>query len=124
MTPQEAYNEAEELGKRIPKLETIISQDFNCSYLYAKEIIKGRFILAEPIISQDAYCSYGYARCVIEGRFISGEAVISKNARYSYCYAKYVIKGRLPDFMHNEMILSNHEYAKQYITLSLSNDTI
>jgi len=63
MTPQEAYNEAEELGERIPKLE--------------------------PIISKDVF--------------------------YSYLYARYVIKGKLPDFMHNQMILNNNEYAKQYI---------
>jgi len=26
-----------------------------------------------------------------------------------------VIKGKLPDFMHNQMILENDEYARKYI---------
>jgi len=86
--PQEAYYKAITLGLRIPELEAIISKDAQCSYIYAKYVIKGRFILGEPVISKDA--------------------------QYSYYYAKNVIKGRLPDFMHNEMILNNKS-AKQYI---------
>jgi len=43
------------------------------------------------------------------------EQTISKDAQYSYFYAIDVIKGKLPDFMHNQMILENDEYAKQYI---------
>jgi len=89
MTPYEVYDKALSLGKRIPKLE--------------------------PFILKDAYWSYWYAKDVIKGRFISGEAVISKNARYSYWYALYVIKGRLPDFMHNALLLSNNEFAKEYV---------
>jgi len=89
MTPKEAYHKASALGKRIPKLE--------------------------PVILKDALYSYLYALLVIEGRFILGEPIISKNAQYSYFYAKYVIKGRLPDFMHNQMILENDIYTKQYL---------
>jgi len=87
--PQEAYYKAISLGLRIPKLEAIISKDAQCSYIYALYVIKGRFILAEPIIS--------------------------KNAFYSYFYARDVIKGRLPDFMHNQMILENDKYTKEYV---------
>jgi len=89
MTPQEAYYKAEELGKRIPKLEPTISKDVHYGYYYAINIIKGKWELAEPTISKDTH--------------------------YSYLYAKYAIKGKLPDFMHNQMILENNEYTKQYI---------
>jgi len=89
MTPQKAYKKALSLGKRIPELETVISQDAFYSYWYARDVIKGRFILAEPNISKDVQCGYWYA---ID-----------------------VIKGRLPDFMHNQMIFSNDKYAKEYV---------
>jgi len=89
MTPHQAYYKALKLGKRIPKLE--------------------------PIIIQDAYWSYRYALYVIEGKWEKAEPTISKDAQYSYYYAKYVIEGKLPDFMHNQMILNNNEYAKEYI---------
>jgi len=141
MTPEEAYCKAKKLGKITPKLEPAISKDAYCSYYYARNMIKDRFILAEPTISKDTaygyyyardiikgkfslaeptigentYFSYWYARNVIKGRFELGELAISKNAVYSYLYAKHVIKGRLPDFIHNQMILNNDEYTKDYI---------
>jgi len=115
MTPQEAYDKAKELGLRIPELEPVILKDAFYSFLYAKYVIEGRFILGEPTISKDAEVSYHYSFYVIKGRFILGEPAISKDARYSYHYAIGIIKGRLPDFMHNQMILSNDEYTKEYV---------
>jgi len=115
MTPQEAYNEAEELGERIPKLEGIILKDAAYSFYYAKYIIKGRWELGEAVISKDTFYSYYYALHVIKGRWELGEPAISQDAYSSYWYAIEVIKGRLPDFMHNRMILSNDEYTKKYV---------
>jgi len=115
MTPEQAYYKAKKSGKRMPELELTISKDAQYSYFYARDVIKGRWELAEPAISKDALYSYYYARNIIKGKFISGEAVISKNARYSYWYAINVIKGKLPDFMHNQMILNNDEFAKEYV---------
>jgi len=89
MTPEEAFYKAEELGKRMPELEPLISKDVFYSFYYALYVIKGRFILGEPLISKDAF--------------------------YSYFYARDVIKGRLPDFMHNQMIISNNEFTKEYV---------
>jgi len=43
------------------------------------------------------------------------EPTISQDAQYSYYYATDIIKGRLPDFMHNQMILENNEYTKEYV---------
>jgi len=124
MTPKQAYYKAtRDLGERIPELELelelklklVINEDAKYSYYYARDIIKGRWEKGELDISKDAYYSYCYAIEVIKGRWELGEAAISKDARYSSHYAKHVIKGRLPDFMHNQMILDNNEYAKDYI---------
>jgi len=115
MTPEEAFYKAEELGKRMPKLEPVISKNARWSYRYAREVIKGKFILGEPTISKNAYYSYLYATDIIEERFILGETAISQDAYYSYCYSIEVIKGRLPDFMHNQMIISNNEFTKEYV---------
>jgi len=115
MKPYEVYDKAKELGLRIPKLEPFILEDAYWSYRYARDVIKGRFILAEPAISKDSEYSCWYAEDVIKGRFILAEPTISKDAQCSYYYAKDVIKGKLPDFMHNQMILSNDEYTKEYV---------
>jgi len=121
MTPQEAYSKAYSkayiLGLRIPELEGIILKDAKYSYLYAFDVIKGKWEIAEPIISKDVYSSYLYAKNIIKGKWELGEPAISKNACCSYCYALYVIKGRLPDLMHNQMILENNEYTKNYVKL-------
>jgi len=124
-------------------LERIISQDI-LSYLYAKNVIGGRFELGEAAISKDAGYSYWYARDIIHERFILGEAEIIKDSEYSYLYArnvlrgnwtpelaamcpawlytyaKDVVKGRLPSTMHNKMIVfgmidSSDKYVKKYL---------
>jgi len=115
MTPQEAYYKAKKSGLRIPKLELAISKNVFHSYYYAINVIKGKFILGEPLISKNTAYSYWYAKIVIKGRFILGEPAISKDTCFIFHYATDVIKGRLPDFMHNQMILSNDEYTKEYI---------
>jgi len=117
MKPEQAYRKACNLGKRILKLEPIIIKNVFYSYLYAKDVIKGKWELGEPTISKDARYSFLYALDVIKGRWEKGEPVISKDACYSYCYARDVIKGRLPDFMHNQMILENNRYTKDYVKI-------
>ena len=96
MTPQAAYDKAMITGKRLPELEDLIMTDPWCSYLYARDIIKGRWIEAEDIIMTSSY--------------------------ESYRYAKYVIKGKLPEKMHNMMILHAIKdpidvYVKEYFMI-------
>jgi hypothetical protein len=62
--------------------------------LYAKDILKGRFILGEKIIAKSADYSYLYAKDVLKGPFPLGEASIAKYAYYGCLYATYVLKGR------------------------------
>ena len=79
MTPEDAFNKAHDAGKRFPELEDIILTDSWSSCMYAKDVIKGRWIEAEDVIMTHAY--------------------------YSCFYARYVIKGKLPEKMHNMMFL-------------------
>ena len=79
-------------GKRLPELEHIVLTSPRCAYIYALEIISGRWIEAEDIIMTDAL--------------------------WSYHYAIYVIKGKLPENMHNMMLLhaikNSNNYAIKY----------
>jgi len=115
MTPYQAYEKAYNSGKRIPKLEPTISKDAFSSFYYALNVIKGKWEKGEETISKDAHWSYCYARHIIKGKWELGEPAISKDAYLSYHYALDVIKGKLPDFMHNQIILGNNEYTKEYV---------
>ena len=79
MTPYQAYDKAVEAGKRLPELEDII--------------------LNSP------WYSYIYARDIIEGRWIESEDIIMAHPPYAFFYAVYVTEGKLPEKMHNMMLL-------------------
>jgi hypothetical protein len=73
------------------------------SYLYAKDVIKGRWPQdeeigrqAEQIIIKDPKSAYEYAKNIIKGRWLEAEPYILKNQDLIYDYAKDVIKGRWP----------------------------
>lgn len=59
----------------------------------------------EPIILTDPLYSFMYARDVIKGRWEEAEEVILNDHCCTYFYAKEVIKGKLPEHMHNQMLL-------------------
>ena len=86
MTPKEAYGQAWKQGYGTTEQEAIIATNSCYSYLYAKDVIKGRWELGEAIIATDAYWSYYYARDVIKGRFPLGESLslIAKIGRWKY----------------------------------------
>jgi len=103
MTPEEAYIKCE--YKINKKLELIIIKNPYYAYLYARDVIKGRWIEAEEIISTDSECAYYYSRAVIKGRWTEAEDIISTNSYYSFLYSVDVIKGKLPENMHNAMLV-------------------
>ena len=78
LTPQEAYTWLAQItpGCRNDDLEKIIATNAYWSYAYARDIIKGRWELAEPIIATSAYYAYTYARDVIKGRWELAEPKI------------------------------------------------
>lgn len=66
------------------------------TFLYARDVLKGRWPEAEPLIARDPMCSYLYARDVIKGRFPEGEPAIEASVLYSDLYARGVLKGPWP----------------------------
>ena len=57
MTPAKAYEKAYSVSKRLPKLEQIVLTSPSYAYLYALDVIKGRWIEAEDVIMKSSYCS-------------------------------------------------------------------
>ena len=112
------------------------------AYIYARDVIKGRFPEAELFIKKDPYWAYEYAENIIKGRFPEAEEYIKKDpyylARYAssevinkhryrwteaeeiiktdpwgvYCYARDVIKGRWIEA--EDVIKTNLECAYEY----------
>jgi hypothetical protein len=112
MTPQEAYYKCKNKNCRVPKLESIISTNFYYSYLYARDLIKGRFIEGEKLIATDLYYSYCYAVQIIKGRWEECEKTIATHPEHSYWYAHNVIKG---PFHLCHPIIFNSEYKDDYL---------
>lgn len=75
----------------------LIKKDQYWAYLYAKDIIKGRWIDIEPLMMDDPLYMYQYAKYVIKGRWFEAEPYIMKTPDYAYHYAKNVIGGRWPE---------------------------
>jgi hypothetical protein len=69
MTPQEAYLKCKKENCRIHKLENVIATDPEWSCIYARDVIKGKFIEGEKSISTDAKNSFYYSRYVLKGPF-------------------------------------------------------
>jgi hypothetical protein len=62
--------------------ETIIATTPKYAYLYARNVIEGRWVEGEPIIAAEPEYAYMYARDIINGRWLEGELTImfSKHA--------------------------------------------
>ena len=71
-------------GRSVPEL----------AYLYANEILKETWPLAEEEIATEAKWAYYYAVNVINGPWKFAEEVIATCPTHSFFYAKYGIKGR------------------------------
>ena len=82
------------------------------AYIYAHDVIDGKFINGENIISKSPKYSYMYARHILDGRFELGDPVIATNAHYSYWYANYVLNGRFE--LGEPAIAADPEYSYKY----------
>lgn len=89
MMPHEAFEKCRNQNNRTLELEKIIATNAQTSYLYAKEIIKDRFILGEKIISQEVFYSFLYAQHVIKGPFIECHSIIF-NSSYKKDYILFL----------------------------------
>lgn len=94
-TPYECFNQAY-LNKKLASKEDecIISTNAEYSFLYAKFILRSRFLAAEEIISRNANWACVYAHEIIQGKWDQAEKVIANSESASYFYAIEVLKGR------------------------------
>jgi hypothetical protein len=65
----------------------------------------------ENLITENSNYSFIYARYVIKSRFVEGEKAISENSVYSYAYALYVLNSR---FVEGEESILNSHYKDHY----------
>jgi len=98
--------------ERVPEVEPMILKDANNAFIYARDVIKGRWSESEAVISKDAKIAYCYVRDVIKSKWPEGEAAISKDAHSSYYYAMDIIKDRWPE--GEATIAQNASYAYFY----------
>lgn len=120
LKPEYLYNYAIYLNRRVPEAEHYIMKDPEYALLYAKNIIKGRWIEAEPYIFENndytvSYMeslsssdrkslestilrspslSYLYAKNILYDRWSDAESIIIKDPESAYSYAKNILKGR------------------------------
>lgn len=106
MTPVAAVNEARRRKVRFIGAEPIIANDADQALIYARDIIQGRFELAEPLFAKTAYHSLQYASNILE-RFELGEPVIATSPRHSYQYAYMCLDDR---FEMGEAAIATNEY--------------
>ena len=72
------------------KEETLISKDPYYSLLYAKNILKDRFKIAEYTIAKFPRYAYRYAKSVLRGRFKIAEKNIRKSS-FSFEYQRDIL---------------------------------
>ena len=73
-------------NKRLEKY-LIETKSIYWSYLYARNVMKARWLEAEDLFMDHYSISFDYAVYVIKGRFQKGEDVIATDGQYSYNYA-------------------------------------
>ena len=82
---------------RFPEGEAALATDPEWAYDYAVDVIKGRWPEAEAAIATSPDLAYNYARYFIKGRFPEAEAAIATDSWDAYYYAADILKGRFPD---------------------------
>lgn len=58
------------------------------AYMYARHIIRDRWLEAEPYIMKDFYWAYFYSLNVMGGRWLEAEPYIMENKHMWSCYCK------------------------------------
>lgn len=88
LTPHEAYIWLARImpNCRNKQMEQVLAQDPFLAYLYAKNVINGRFEAAEPEILKSPCYAYMYAKNVLKQRWLEAEPIMTKNPQYLYYY--------------------------------------
>ena len=102
------YGYAYKNGRLEPKWEKLLLslEDPFWLYMYARDIIKDRWLEAEEYIKKDPEYAHFYAKNVIKGRWPEAEEYIKKDSRWACRYAENIIKGRWKEA---------EEYIKRYL---------
>ena len=87
------------------------------AYLYARDVIGGRWPEGEAAIATDRKWAYMYAAHVICGRFPEGEEAIAKDTHRAYAYARDVIRGRWPEGEEAIAKATDPFWTKEYLKL-------
>jgi hypothetical protein len=120
--PRDAYLYARYIIKgRWIEAEPVIMKNPYYAYQYAKNVLQKRWPDAEPYIMNDLYRAYEYARDVIDGRWLEVEPLIMKDARYSDIYARDVIKER---WLEAEQYMDKKGINYKFYKSSFNNNTI
>lgn len=112
VVPELIWAKANLNEKELKKKEHILALDPYYAYMYARDVIEGRFPAGEPVIATHSVYSYLYAEDVIGGRFPEGEAAIALDPEFALDYAKNVIEGRFP--AGEKAISSDKYFAREY----------
>ncbi len=96
LTPQIAYNLARRLymvsGECDTRLESVIAQEGEWAYLYAKHILRGPWPEAEISLSKDPSWAYWYARDVLKAPFPEAEPAIAQDSGWTKEYLRKMLK--------------------------------
>ncbi len=96
LTLQIAYNLAEALfnasGERDEHLESVIAQDTERAYWYARDVLKGPFPEAEPAIMQHSKFAVWYAQDVLKAPWLEAEPLIARDSIWAAEYSRTVLK--------------------------------
>jgi hypothetical protein len=95
LTPTIAYNLAVRLykasGERDTRLESVIMQNRDYTYLYS-DILLRPWPEAESIIAREPTWAYEYARYILKGSFPEGEPAIAQRQDYARWYANNLLE--------------------------------
>ena len=86
--PSLACDYARKIGKPVKELEEIIATDARASFFYAKDVLKGKFKLAESTVCKSPEYAGRYTVEVLKKAFPEAEPAIAKDAFSSITYAK------------------------------------
>lgn len=104
------YINARGRGRVSRELENVIAMNGETAFLYALQVINGRFRKGEKSIARRPDIALKYAKFVLADRFREGEKGISSNPELCYEYFKHVVQDKLPKSMHQSMIMMSFKF--------------
>ena len=131
---QEGANHAKDLGNaqpvqkltghnvtvpsgKFPDANQLITTDADFAYLYARKVLRKRFIPGEAAIAKGPDVAFEYVKTIVRKPWPLGEAAISKVPSYAFEYALNILMGPFPlgeNAISRDTELS-HRYAREVL---------